>query len=74
VNPQLSIVFSKGNQIHYAYHANATHTAVGLPHDVKFHIANITQTGIILKAPGFGGEPYGAGAIIVPFKALEVKK
>lgn len=73
MSPQLSIFFEKGNQVQFAYHACAERKSVGVPSDVKFHVVNITQTGIILKAPGYGGEPFGAGPIIVPFNALEKK-
>lgn len=48
---------------------------VNIPHDVEFEIDEIWKDGKIwLKGPGYGGEPYGNGSIVVYLKTHEQLK
>ena len=60
--------FPKGNKILYGQdHAYW----VGVPHDVEFEVIKVWENGMWLKGPGYGGEPYGNGPILVFFKTIE---
>jgi hypothetical protein len=63
------ITFKPGNTVRYgqdfSYH-------IGVPADIRFEVDDDgpfkSKDGLWLKAPGYGGEPYGDGAIFVLWK------
>jgi len=38
----------------------------GVPSDIEFDVVEPGETSVKLIAPGYGGEPYGNGAIWIP--------
>lgn len=56
-----TIRFPEGNNVPFMVNHDFK---AGLPHDVEFAIAeSVVGGGLKLVAPGYGGEPYGEGAI-----------
>ena len=40
---------------------------VGAPAGVEFEVVKMKGTGCWLKAPGYGGKPYGNGKLYIPY-------
>ena len=60
--------FPEGNKILYGQDFAFW---VGVPHDVEFEVVKVWKGGMWLRGPGYGGEPYGNGPILVFFRVEE---
>ena len=54
--------FSKDNKINYG---QDFFQKVGIPHGVDFCVSVVDSNCVKLTAPGYGGKPYGNGALYV---------
>lgn len=62
--PALTVTFPPGNTTHYLQDFTFR---IGMPADVVFTVVKVTERGVELRAPGYGGEPYGNGCIHISF-------
>lgn len=62
--PALTVTFPPGNTIHYLQDFTFR---IGMPTAVVFNVVKVTERGVELRAPGYGGKPYGNGCIDVSF-------
>lgn len=64
--PALTVTFPPGNTIHYLQDFTFR---IGMPDGVVFSVVKVTERGVELRAPGYGGKPYGNGCIDISFSA-----